>query len=81
MLCRMGLDLRTFRISVGMSQEALAEVLQTTQPTISRIEAGRVSPRASLLLRMITWGNAIARRHRLKIEERLDFEALGGQRE
>jgi DNA-binding XRE family transcriptional regulator len=51
------------RASAGLTQEALAEKLGTTQSAIARLEAGRVSPTVETLRRY-----AAATGRRLKVE-------------
>lgn len=48
----MSADLRTLRKRLGLTQTQLAELLQTTQQTVSKQENGRVPVRLERLLAM-----------------------------
>ena len=48
-----GIALRQARRRKGLSQRALAQLTGLPQPTIARIESGRVSPRLSTLTRLL----------------------------
>jgi len=48
----LGAVLRRYRTSSGLTSEQLAERLNVSQPTVSRIETGRVSPRPNDVRRM-----------------------------
>ena len=52
------LELRTLRSRAGLTQRGLAELLDTTQPHISRIEAGQIDPQPDLAERIRTFRDA-----------------------
>ena len=58
-----GPTLRWARRQAGMTQQDLAEAAGMPQPSIARIEAGRVSPRASTLIELLA-----ATGHQLAVE-------------
>lgn len=47
-------QIRRLREARGLSQAQLAELLGTRQPSIARIESGRVLPRIDMLFRLAT---------------------------
>ncbi len=52
------LELRALRSRAGLTQRGLAELLDTTQPHISRIEAGQIAPHEDLAQRIRQFQNA-----------------------
>src|SRR4051812_10039823 len=49
---QIGLVVRQFRQEAGLSQTQLAAVLDASQPTVGRMELGRVTPTFTTLLRL-----------------------------
>ncbi len=50
---RMGEAIRSARRGAGLSQEALAEQMGTSQPQIARLEGGRISPNLETLAKVV----------------------------
>lgn len=64
-------QIRQLREARGLSQAELAELLGTRQPSIARIESGRVLPRIDMLFRLAT---------ALGLRLRLDFHTPDRER-
>lgn len=69
-------DLRAFReqAAVDLTQKEVADASGVPQPTISRIESGRIKrPRFDVVDKLQSWADELARTKRLPTRNRLEL--------